>query len=209
VSCQDAREDSSKKNPSADHFKTVGERIPYETGEQWIEAYNKQNNTNSRIGDAWMTISSDQFRAMLSSVNDLIGVAFQYGIDESGRRHMIAIPLDETLELWTNIPGRIYVDSNTGNEISQDVAYAWAQEFQASHPDGGWYHFFGKNVFDEIRAIPYFSTLDIMHAISTLDFTPQLLLIVRDIQLLSILGRSHSAQNTAVYDASYICPCGK
>lgn len=204
-SCQDPKEDTVNVNPVVARYKNVGHQIPVEVGKQWIEAYNERNNTQNRIGGLLYSIDHVQWQALLTSVTELIGVAFQYGVDESGTKHIIAIPVDEELRLWTSIPGRIYVDANTGTEISQSVAYTWAQRYQAQHPDGVWFHYFGKNVFDEILTIPYFSRVDIVQAINILGLTPELLLIVTDLDVLS-LGRVADAENTAVYDASYPCP---
>ncbi|HYF68914.1 MAG TPA: hypothetical protein VD884_12310 [Ohtaekwangia sp.] len=204
-SCQDTKEDSASSHPALAEYKNVGHEIPVETGLQWINAYNKKNNTQARIGNLIYGIESDKLENMLSSVDGLTGVAFHYGIDDAGSTHIVAIPINETLKVWSSIPGRVFLDTNTGNEITQSEASVWAQRYKDENPDDLWFHYFGKNVFDEISTIPYFNIIQIVPAIKILDFTPQLLLVIANLDVLD-LGRTSTEQNTKIYDASYPCP---
>lgn len=204
-SCQDTKDDSASSHPSLAEYKNVGHEIPVETGLAWINAYNKKNNTQARIGNLIYGIQGEKLETLLSSVDDLTGVAFHYGIDDAGSSHIIAIPIDETLKLWGSIPGRVFLDTNTGNEISQQEASEWAQRHKDANPDGLWFHYFGKNVFDEISTIPFLNVVQIVPAIKILDFTPQLLLVIANLDVLN-LGRTSNVQNTIIYDASYPCP---
>jgi hypothetical protein len=111
--------------------------------------------------------------------------------------------VDGSLSLWSAIPGRIFVDANTGMKISQDLAREWTQNYQNAHPGKIWFHFFGQNIFNEMMAIPFFSTLDIQPALNDLDLSHQLLLIIWNT---TILGGRTTREGTIVYDASNPCP---
>jgi hypothetical protein len=201
LSCQDSRDDLKETLPDISHYKTVGMKIPTEAAVSWIEAYNERN-AGARLDGVLYSINNSDMENLLSSVDDLVGVAFQYGIDENGEKHVIAIPVDETLSLWTPVSGRIYIDANTSTEISRSTAHSWAMNFQTANPSSIWFHYFGANIFDEIISLSDFVSLDIVPALNVLNLTPQLLLIVGSTE--NILGRTNT--ETAVYDASYPCP---
>ena len=204
LACQDTGEDL--KNASADvaFYKTIGEEIPFETGMQWMEFYKDKNSEQGRVALATYTISASRVEQMLQSVSNPAGVAFHYGKDWLGVKHIIAIPVDESLSLWSSIPGRVFVDANTGNVISQSLANTWAQNYKNAHPTGIWFHFFGQDIMDEITAIPFFNSIDIEPAINILNLTPQMLLIVWN-EDLNILGRTTEDEGR-IFDASYPCP---
>lgn len=213
LACQDTGEDLRNTPSDIVFYKSIGKQIPFETGMRWMEFYKKQNSHHEGRADNQgrtdiaaytYAIPASQVEVMLQSVSGLTGVAFHYGIDELGTTHIMAIPVDESLRLWSSIPGRIFVDGNTGNEITQSVARAWAQNYQHANPVGVWFHFFGQNIFSEIIAIPYFNTLDIEPAINDLDLTPQLLLIIWNENAIAN-GRT-TAEECVVYDASSPCP---
>jgi hypothetical protein len=209
LGCQDSKEDTKTVNHDLAFYRNVGERIAFETGMQWREFYEQKNSEQGRLSLSNFEMSAAQLDALLSSVTSLVGVAFHYGIDESGTTHIIAIPVDESLSLWTNIPGRLYVDTNTGNTITQSVASVWAENYKSENPSGIWFHFFGETTFDEITSIAYFDTMEISPAINIFNLRPQLLLIIwNDVNLLGGRTRRDDGGGT-VYDASHPCPpCG-
>lgn len=205
LACQETKEDLKNPVSEKDIYKTIGEEIPYETGVKWIEFYKEKNNSQGREKILFdYMVSDSQMEALLHSVTDLVGVAFHYGIDSLGEKHILLIPVGDSLSLWSSIPGRVFVDANTGTEISQDVAYAWAQSYKDAHPASIWFHFFGKNIFDEMAVLPYFNSIDIEPAINILNLKPQLLLIIWNDLLISN-GRTTDDPAT-VYDASNACP---
>jgi hypothetical protein len=210
LSCQDTRVEDQKHETDVALYRNIGHQIPYETGVQWMEYYQQQQGgVQGRkkllgLGLFSYTISGPQVEAMTASVSDLVGVAFHWALDDDGDTHIIAIPIDPTLSLWSSIPGRIYVDANTGNPISQAVAQDWAQNYKDEHPTGIWFHFFGETVMDQILAIPYFNSMDIEPAINILNLLPQMLLIVWNEDLLPF-GRS-DAERATIFDASNPCP---
>lgn len=205
VTCQETKEDLKKPISEKDIYKTIGEEIPFESGMEWIRYFQNQNKSGQGKTEliSSYVVSHDQMAEMLE-LADLVGVAFHYATDDSGERHIILIPVNESLSLWTPIPGRRYIDANTGGEISRQTASIWAQNFKDENPDEIWFHFFGKNIFDQMSALPFFDSVDIQPAINVLNLTPQLLLIVWNESLIS-LGRTQNPP-AVVYDASNACP---
>lgn len=209
LACQDAKESDAPFNDISS-YKKIGMQISYETGVRWIETYNQKNNiqedniSGRRVLSPY-AISAGQLQAAIASVNSLVGVAFHHAVDDNGEHHFIVIPVDESLHVWTDIPGRAYIDANTNTEITREVARGWAQNYEEAHAGEIWFHFFGSNIFDEIFAVSYFSTLNIVPALKTSDLTPQLLLMIINEQL-SITGRTADADDPLVYDASSPCP---
>jgi hypothetical protein len=199
-SCQDAREGAPSSGADLSAYSNVGMKISTETGARWIQAYN-QMNTSARLGILYSVNRADLENA-ITSIDNLTGVAFQYGTDGNGEKHIIVIPIDQTLRLWTSVPGRIYIDANTSSEISQEMAQSWADNYQAANPYSIWFHYFGRNVFDEILTSADFAAVDIMPALNDLDLSQELLLVVGN--TLDLLGRTNT--ETDVYDASYPCP---
>lgn len=203
VSCQESKEDA--KTPSVkDFYKTIGEEIPFETGMEWIDNYQKKvSGGRTEILSSYY-VSASEMRAVLGCTDDLVGVAFHWGTDALGITHIILIPVDGSMSVWAPVPGRVFVDANTNTEISQSVASTWATAYKNAHPNDVWFHFFGKYIFDDMTALPYFNSVDIEPGINTLDLTPQMLLVVWD-ESLNLLGRTNS-QSATVYDASNACP---
>lgn len=199
ISCQD-----KENSPPIDFsfYKNIGAQIPVETGMEWIEAYNERSNSQGKDMSILTpyTISDQQLQALTQSVSNLVGVAFHHAIDDDGEHHFIAIPIDETLSVWSSpSPQRLYIDTNTNTTISKTVAQSWAESYKAAHPNGIWFHFFGSNIFDEIFTIPYFNTINITPALNILNLTPQLLLVIMNEDLLG--GRTMDDEKT-IYDAS-------
>jgi hypothetical protein len=206
LSCEESTLRDSKVSSSVvAHYKTIGAPIPFETGMRWIELYQQKNSGSGRAQlFGHYEISDTKTLELMASVNELVGVAFHYGIDPWGEKHIIVIPVDNTLRLWTNIPGRIYVDANTGNTINKNTAETWAQAYKNQHPTGIWFHFFGADIFDEIVSLPFFTSIDIQPALNDL-LMPQMLLIIWN-ESFSLGRTSWEGDAGAVYDASNPCP---
>ena len=211
--CQDSK-DEAQPLSEKDFYKTIGEEIPVETAIKWMVLYRKERSVQGRLeGTPFYSVSADHMKAALTSADDLVGVAFHHALDDNGERHILVIPVDATLGLWSDTP-RMLLDANTNTEISADVASAWASNYKTAYPDEKWFHFFGKDVFDQMSALPYFSSVELEPAISELDFTPQLLLIVPNDEGESDEAETDASGRTsslsllygAVYDASNSCP---
>jgi hypothetical protein len=207
--CQDAKEEIH--NPDISFYKAIGTQIPFETGMRWMKAYYEKPLASGKLDLLGLldltpyTVSSENLQLASESVDNLVGIGFQHAIDDNGVHHFILIPFDESLGVWTNIAGRIYIDSNTDSPISQETAHAWALRYQGLHPNEIWFHFFGSDIFADMQTLSFFSEFEIEPALNDLNLTPQLLLLVEDNLLGSITGRLNS-QSTMTYDASSPCP---
>lgn len=203
--CQDTKEELSNPLSESDHYKTIGEEIPFDTGMEWIEYYRKKRYDEGRIQTSSpYYVPASQMEILIGSTPDFTGVAFHHGLDDTGQPHIILIPVDGTLRLWSAIEGRVFIDASTGATITQDVAAQWAASYKNAHPSDVWFHFFGKNVFDDMAMLPFFTGVAIEPAINVLNMTPQLLLVIWNEET-SLLGRT-TEQNAVVYDASNACP---
>jgi hypothetical protein len=206
--CQESK-DSAVTIKDLSFYKNIGHQITVETGQRWIDTYNQRNNIESgRLILSPYAIDASKLEEAVTSVPDLLGVGFHHAIDDNGAHHFIVIPVTTSFDVWSPIPGRVYIDANNDTEITRAEAREWAQRYEEAHPKEVWYHFFGKNIFEEIPTIPYFETLNIVPALNDLDLSPQLLLIIlNDGGLLGGLGGRLKGDNgTVVYDASSPCP---
>jgi len=204
MGCEDTKENLKTPVSEKEHYKTIGEEIPFETGMEWIEHYEKTSDQGRIKNLSPYNVPASELNAMLTSVPDLTGVAFHYGIDDVGETHIMALPVDGSLSVWSSLPGRIIIDANTGESISHHEAYVWAQNYKSVNPSAIWFHFFGKDIFDDMNTLPYFDTVALERAINVLDLTPQLLLVVWNEES-NLNGRTMDAPAT-VYDASNACP---
>ena len=205
LGCQEAKDVTSPLSEK-DFYKTIGEQIPFETGMEWIKLYQKNRIAQGRTETApSYNVPAAQLKAVLQSTEELVGVAFHHAIDDTGQPHILVIPVDATLTLWSADSSRVLVDANTGLEITQEEASSWASNYKDQNPDEKWFHFFGKEVFEEMCALPYFSSMELEPAISSIDFTPQILLIVLNDDS-SSSGRTAYDLMGVVYDASNACP---
>lgn len=204
--CQESREDIKAPLSQKDFYKTIGEAIPFETGMAWIDNYTNEASGEGRTeGLLGYKVSSSEMHTLLSSITNPVGVSFHYGTDALGITHIVLIPVDASMSLWSSIPGRTFVDANTGMEVSQSVAYNWTSVYKNAHPNSIWFHFFGKDIFDDMAALPYFTEIDIERGTNTVELTPELLLVIWDNTLNLGLGRTMD-QFATVYDASNACP---
>ena len=205
LGCQDAKDTPSPLSEK-DHYKLIGEEIPFETAMAWLDFHEKSRAAQGRTEEvADFGVSKEKIQAVIASTADLTGIAFHYGIDSVGVKHIFLIPVDGSLSVWSTSPGRIIIDANTGNEIDESTASAWANNYKAAHPDELWFHFFGKNIFDDMLALPGFSNMDIEQATNDVALTPELLLIIWEDEALASGGRTELLF-AIVYDASNACP---
>lgn len=208
LACQDQRDGQDNPLPNLEYFRNIGKQIPNETGVRWMELYAERASSEGRLGEPDYSLSPENFETIINSVSGFTGIAFHHGLDENGVHHFILIPVDESLTLWSAVPGRIYYDANTDAQISAATARQWALNYEQSHSQDVWFHYFGRAIFDEIVNISYFENLQIEPAISDVDFTPQLLLIILNGEgvLNGRTGGDGDGEGGAVYDASSPCP---
>jgi hypothetical protein len=175
--------------------KNSGSKIDNELGAKWIENF-KSNRINARNENVDLfKISKVNLNKLLKN-SGVIGITFHYAIDENGVWHIIAIPLNEHLSLWS--PLQIAIDALEDKEIDNMVAQQHIQNYKASYPSHVRYHLFGVNIFDEIKLNKEFE----IHLGEDDNQVPQLLLIVRPNQG---AGRT-SAAELVTYDQAPRCP---
>lgn len=201
VTCHDLKEVTGPQVPSHILYRSIGERIPLETGLRWMELYRKKTG-QSRQGGSPYLLPQHNFSAMMNSVPDAVGVAFHYALDDNGTQHILAVPVGPTLNLWPESSSRMILDANTGEAIDEPTAQAWAHNFETANPVAIWFHFFGEEIFDEIMALSYFQEMEIEQALNDAG-KPQLLLWVWNQG--QTTGRT-AGEPGSVYDASNPCP---
>lgn len=204
LACHDTSEDADtrKSSPTNIDYKSIGEQIPMEVAMRWLELYKSKTTIHAKERNSF-SVSKSALNLLIQSTPEAMGLVFHHGVDGDGVDHILLIPVDGSLSLWSTISGRKYLDANTGTEIDQSQAQAWAQNFKSANPGGIWFHFFGIDVFGEINAIPYFTSLDIEPAIRDIDQTPQVLLLVwNDSQ--SLEGKTE--KEGVAFDMSNQCP---
>jgi hypothetical protein len=203
LACQDGK-DEAKNITDLSYYRNIGKQIPTETGYRWMDVYRTKFSLSGRSKPSGFALSKENLAEVSGSVDQLIGIAFQHALDEAGQHHFLIIPVDETLQIWSS--DKTFVDANTDAVISYDVARQWAKNYQIGNPDDIWFHFFGKHVFDEMGAIPFFEYIQIEPAISDVNFTPQLLLIITDLSIDASSGGRGEIEEAVVFDASSGCP---
>lgn len=202
--CQEAK-DLNNPISEKDIYKKIGEEIPFETGMEWIAYHRTKNKVQARTeSDDLYYVPATQMDLLLRPVTALVGVAFHYGIDDAGVTHILVIPVDESLSLWSPGDNKTIIDANTGSTIAQATALLWAENYKTINPESIWFHFFGKDIFDEMRALPYYTGITIEPATNVTELTPELLLVIWKEDAVST-GRTQSSTAT-VYDASNACP---
>jgi hypothetical protein len=116
LGCQETKEDVKIPISDKDLYKKIGEEIPFETGMEWIALYQGKNNAQGRIeSDSSFNVPSAEMNQLLQSVSDLTGVAFHYGIDEQGTNHIIVIPVDASLNVWSTTGNKFIIDEAPGS----------------------------------------------------------------------------------------------
>jgi hypothetical protein len=203
LACQDGK-DEAKNITDLSYYRNIGKQIPTETGYRWMDVYRGKNHLIGRTKPSGYALSKESLTALSNSVDQLIGIAFHHAMDENGEHHFLIIPVDETLQIWSQ--DKAIIDANTDTEISSDVAHQWAANYQNQYQEEIWFHFFGKHVFDEMSAIPFFEYIQIEPAISDVNYTPQVLLIINDLSLVDASSGRGEMEEAVVYDASSPCP---
>jgi len=195
MGCSDSRVNTSK---STEHkFSTsVGEQISLAVAERWQELY-QQGNSDAKSEDITYSITPGHLTAIAKYATQA-GIAFHHAIDEVGTHHILILPVKDG-SLLLDVP--VLIDANTDSVIPPATAKSWISNYDRAHPEQGWYHFFGYDIFDEIIQSS-FSSIDIEPATND-EGKPQLLLVVWPQTTGN--GRTQGS-SPLVYDASNLCP---
>lgn len=202
LACQDGKEEA-KNIADLSYYRNIGKQIPTQTGYRWMDVYRAENHLAGREKPSGYALSKENLASLSGSVENLIGIVFHHATDDAGTHHFLLIPIDESLQIWS--PDKQIIDANTDAAISYEEARQWSKNYQASNDGGILYHFFGKGVFDDLSAIPFFEYIQIEPAISDVNFTAQVLLIVNDLSVDVSSGRSEYLE-AVIYDMSIKCP---
>lgn len=198
VSCRDSQEIQHQTTFDP----AVGERIPLETATRWTGILSKQRASVGRTETAPdYVISAESLDQLFDEPTATKGLAFHYATDENGQLHILTFPVSETEINWNS---STVVDALGDILIDPTAAHDLTATFENTHPGEIWYHYFGKDIFDEIRAMSGFSRLEIKQALND-EGKPQLLLYVWGDNASATSGRS-SESFPMVYDASNPCP---
>lgn len=201
LACQDGK-DEAKNITDLSFYRKIGNQIPTETGYRWIDLYRTRLNLAGREKPSGYALSKENLAEVSASVDQLVGIAIQHGIDESGAHHFLIIPVDETLQIWST--DKTIIDTNTDAPVSYEVARQWAKNYQSENPESLWFHFLGSHVFDEMNSISFFEYIQIEPAISDVNFAPQVLLIINDLNASS--GGRGEMEESVVFDNTFPCP---
>lgn len=178
----------------------VGKQIPFEQAQGWLK--NLQGKTSSNgweKNDPSFSLDPTKFKQLLTSLPGIVGLVFHYGIDENDVRHVIVIPIDETLSLFSS--PKTIVDANSNTVVQQSVAREWIENYRKKYPDQIRSHFFGVNILNEINSMAGFSNMEMKRALSG-EGIPQLLLFVWR----EGTGGGRIKSDPLVYDYGDPCP---
>jgi hypothetical protein len=193
--CFDSRDNSPVATENK-FSKSVGEQISLAVAERWIGLYN-QSSAGAKTEDISYSITPDHLKAIANYATEA-GIAFHHAIDDVGVHHILIIPVKEST-LLTEAP--VLIDANADEVLESNTAKTWISNYANAHPEQGWYHFFGYDIFDEIMKSS-FSRIDIEPAINDKG-EPQLLLVVWS---QAAANGKTAASSPTVYDASNLCP---
>lgn len=198
ISCQKELHTPEGSDLNSIFNASVGKPISTSVGRRWIERFNR-GFEGGRLGQAY-AVTKPNLEAMMQSTSGLIGFTFHHALDNAGIHHILVIPVDNSLGLWTSPSQRVLIDTNTDTGIEFDEARKWIDNYTNAYPNAIRYHFFGSDIFQEIVQSPQFQ---IEEAIND-EQVPQLLLIVQNNAENSDNGRTNLEEQ--VYDASARCP---
>ncbi len=205
LACQDGKDEVQKNISDFSYYRSIGEQIPNETGLRWLQLFKDRNHVGSRTSLSGYSVTRDQLTSLMASAGALTGIAFSHGIDGEGVHHFILVPIDESLSVWNGGESRIYIDANSGAQISREIAREWASTFRSSNPGEVWLHYFGRDVFDEVLQNTTFDPIDIEPALSDIDLSPQVLVIINAPELLDGVTGGREESEVMVYDKSFPC----
>jgi hypothetical protein len=194
MACSDGHEEGAKEEVKAFNRK-IGEQINTESGLRWMSNYRSQN-SGARENEQEFKISKANLTNLLKAPN-VLGITFHHANDDADQYRILAVPVVESAKLWS--PTSCFViDALTNKPIDIAIAKQWTDNYKQAHPNEIQYHFYGADIFEEIKRNNEF---EIAQAIDD-ENKPQLLLIVKHN---SASGRLKDALVT-IYDRTDPCP---
>ncbi len=197
LSCQQPSDEANQPAASSIFTKDVGDQIPASLGLRWIAEHQRQL-TGARDAQVYK-VTQANLEAMMQSTSNLVGFTFHHALDDAGKHHVIIIPMDDLLHIWTSPSQRIVIDANTDTEVSMTTAREWIENYRKARPQAIRYHFFGADVFQEIVQREGF---EIREAINDQQI-PQLLVVV---QVTTEAADGRVSTEEQMFDITLACP---
>jgi hypothetical protein len=177
--------------------KSIGQQIPLNVARDWVNHY--KNKFNAGKERSHYSISSENLSSLLGTHDNKVGVTLHHGLDDQQQHHILILPVFDNAELWSASQA---VDANSNTLISTHVASHWASSYSAKHTNEIWFHFFGIDVFTEIRSNPAFNYVSITEGLN--ENGRQLLLFVHNTK--NVNNGKVNEDNVTVYDVASQCP---
>jgi hypothetical protein len=182
VGCQDV--DGTTK--ASVFHEGVGAQISLDVATRWAR---RSEDVGSR------DVSAAQLAVLVDASPDRVGVVFHEAMDDEGARHLLLTTMGEDAEPWASI----VIDVDAAATVNVDTARAWTARHAAVSDDGPRYHFYGRDMLDEIIANPRFDHLGVSRALDD-EGQGQLVLMAWNDD-----GDARSGQPTP-YDTGLTCP---
>jgi hypothetical protein len=190
--CQESNDTSSKQS----NLRSIGDAIPVDMAERWVEHYARKGG-NARIEGQRLTRATLQ--ELLANAGDYDGLVFHYGVNNNNQYDVFVIPYAEDNELWSF---EYAADASVDNVIGIAAAKDECDRYAALHSTSTLYHFFGRDIFDELLSNSTFSRVDIVPGIAD-DGRAQLLLYT---WAANATNGKAKEDLLVVYDQSSNCP---
>jgi hypothetical protein len=190
----DERVEKNETDANNIFTKSVGGSISPEVAARWVER--RRSHASGREQN--FNVTADKLNALLDQVDDKLGVILHHAQDPDGEHHLFITPVKSDLQSWSN--GSV-LDAATNEFTDALQAKNWVLDYKEKHPDGPWSHFYGIDLFDEIRAIEALNRLEIIEGEDESGkFQTLLYAWANDLQS----GRTQ--EQASVFDISLICP---
>jgi hypothetical protein len=155
IACSDSSVNVKSENQSSKKAfdRTVGAVIDREVGLKWITRFTTMK-ISAKDEASYFFVTQSNLQKLLGSSNNVEGLTFHHAIDDSGNYHIIVIPVDSGLRIWTSsLSNRIFIDANSNSIIDLEDARKWIERYQQENPLNAfskYFHFWGTDIFLEI-----------------------------------------------------------
>jgi hypothetical protein len=195
IACQESKESTDQIAKAYD--RKVGERIPLAVANRWANNFATLT-ASGRTGTPG-SVDAAMLTNFIGANENILGVVFHHGLHANGDYRLMMFTIDTEGTLFKSD----VLDLSTGEMISKEEAVASGERYSLQHPGTPWYHFFGSDVFAEIRAHDNFNYLDVVRGLNDSD-EEQVLLFAYNTR--GAAGGRTEGEDVTVYDMSNPCP---
>jgi hypothetical protein len=195
VACQDVE---GTTEPHVFH-EGIGERIPDDVAQRWL-AQHRSSPSRDLEDVVAQRVSARQLASLASAMPEHVGMALHHAVDDEGARHVLLTAVGEDVDAWES---PVVIDASIDAIVDVETARAWVARHAEGSPDHVRYHFYGREMFDEIMAGPSFVQLDVTPALDD-ESRAQLVLMARGGDG-DASARPRSGDPTP-YDNGLLCP---